>query len=148
MIDHNSAERASPKSKVPTLKLIRKRKRPSRLDLGRRIKAQFGDGKWHAFEAIVTSTGAPAKNVRSTLDLMQRWGTYKTKCERKKVGTQYHFRLSPKEMQISTYELIEKLGPIVKELKIHGKSNAATWSAPSVLILAAKIQKLLDEWAE
>ena len=124
------------------------KRRPSRVGLGKLIKARFSDGKWHPFETIVTSTRAPAKNVWSTLDLMWRWGTYKTKCERKKVGTEYHFRLSPEEKQISVHELIEKLGPIVKELKIHGKSNAATWSAPSVLILAAKIQKLLDGWAE
>src|SRR5689334_15412493 len=101
--------RARLRSELPTI--TAKRKRPSWVGLGKLIKARFGDGKWHPFETIVTSTGAPTKNVRSTLDLMQRWGTYKTKCERKKVGTQYHFRLSPKEKQISVYELIEKLGP-------------------------------------
>jgi hypothetical protein len=132
----------------PTLQLKRKRKQPSRLDLGKRIKAQFGDGKWHPIETIVTSTGAPAKTVRSTLDLMRRWGTYKTKCERKKVGTQYHFRLSPKEKQISVYELIEKLTPILKELEVQGRANAATMSPPTVRIMTAKIQKLLEEWAE
>jgi hypothetical protein len=80
--------------------------------LGSQIKAQFSDGKWHSFATIAARTGAPAKNVWSTLDLMWRWGTYKTKCERKKVGTEYHFRLSPKDKQISVQELIEKLTPI------------------------------------
>jgi hypothetical protein len=116
--------------------------------LGKEIKAQFCDGKWHSLETIAIATGTPPKDVWSILDRMCRWGTYKTKCERKKVGTAYQYRLSPKEKQISPHELRERLTPIVKELKIHGKSNAATWSAPSVLILAAKIQKLLDEWAE
>src|SRR5262245_50083497 len=73
--------------------------------LGKQIKAQFCDGKWHRFDTIVSRTGGPAENVWSTLDRMWRWGTYETKCERKKVGTDYHFRLSPKEKQISVHEL-------------------------------------------
>ena len=148
MIDHNSAERASQMSEVPTLKLTRKRKRPSRLDLGKRIKAQFGDGKWHLFETIVITTEAPVKNVWSTLDHMWRSGTYKTKCDRKKVGKEYHFRLSPRDKQISVHELIEKLTPILKELEVQGRANAATMSPPTVRIMTAKIQKLLEEWAE
>jgi hypothetical protein len=120
----------------------------SRLVLGKQIKAEFGDGRWHAFETIVSRTGAPAKNVWSTLDHMWRFGTYKTKCERKKVGTEYHFRLSPEEKQISIHELIEKLTPILKELEVQGRANAATMSPPTVRIMTAKIQKLLEEWAE
>jgi hypothetical protein len=148
MIDHNSTERASPMSEAPTLKLTRKRKWPSGARFGKLIKARFGDGKWHSFETIVTTTGAPAKNVWSTLDKMWRWGTYKTKCERKKVGMQYHFRLSPRDKQISVHELIEKLTPILKELEVQGRANAATMSPPTVRIMTAKIQKLLEEWAE
>jgi hypothetical protein len=144
MINHNRAPSA--KSEAPLL--IRSRKRPSRLGLGTLIKAQFSDGKWHAFETIVSRTGTPAKNVWSTLDLMWRWGTYKTKCERKKVGTEYHFRLSPEDKQISVHELIEKLTPILKELEVQGRANAATMSPPTVRIMTAKIQKLLEEWAE
>jgi hypothetical protein len=125
-----------------------KRKRPSNVGLGKLIKAQFGDCKWHSFETIVVATGTPAKNVWSTLDNMWRHGTYKTKCERKKVGTEYHFRLSPEEKQISVQELIEKLTPILKELEVQGRANAATMSPPTVRIMTAKIQKLLEEWAE
>jgi hypothetical protein len=116
--------------------------------LGKQIKAQFSDGKWHSFETIVTKTGVRAKKVWSVLDYMRRWGTYKTKCERKKVGTEYHFRLSPKDKQISVQELIEKLTPILKELEVQGRANAATMSPPTVRIMTAKIQKLLEEWAE
>ena len=119
-----------------------------RLILGKQIKAQFSDGKWHSFETIVTETGARAKKVRGTLDRMWRWGTYKIKCERKKVGTEYHFRLSPKDKQISVQELIEKLTPILKELEVQGRANAATMSPPTVRIMTAKIQKLLEGWAE
>jgi hypothetical protein len=116
--------------------------------LGRQIKAQFGDGKWHSFETIVTKTGGRAKKVWGILDRMWRWETYGTKCERKKVGTEYHFRLSPKDKQISVPELIEKLTPILKELEVQGRANAATMSPPTVRIMTAKIQKLLEGWAE
>jgi hypothetical protein len=125
-----------------------KNKPALRLGLGKQIKTEFGDGKWHSFQTIVTTTGAPAKNVWSTLDLMWRWGTYKTKCERKKVGTEYHFRLSPEEKQVSVHELIERLTPILKELEVQGRANAATMSPPTVRIMTAKIQKLLEEWAD
>ena len=128
--------------------MTRESRRASRPGLGKQIKAQFSDGKWHSFETIVTATAAPAKNVWSTLDHMWRRGTYKTKCERKKVGKEYHFRLSPKDKQISVHELIEKLTPILKELEVQGRANAATMSPPTVRIMTAKIQKLLEEWAE
>src|SRR5262245_26362761 len=116
--------------------------------LGKQIKAQFGDGKWHSFETIVIKTGARAKKVWGVLDRMSRWGTYKTKCERKKVGAEHHFRLSAKDKQISVHELIEKLTPILKELEVQGRANAATMSPPTVRIMTAKIQKLLEGWAE
>jgi len=145
MINHNSAGRMST-SDAPTL--TRKRTQPSRLALGKQINTLFRDGKWHPFETIVTKTGGRAKKVWGTLDRMWRWGTYETKCERKKVGTEYHFRLSPEEKQISVQELIEKLGPILKELEVQGRANAATMSPPTVRIMTAKIQKLLEGWAE
>lgn len=128
--------------------MTRESKRASPLWLGKQIKAQFTDGKWHSFETIVTTSGAPEKDVWSTLDRMGRWETYKTKCERKKVGTEYHFRLSPADKQISVQELIEKLTPILKELEVQGRANAATMSPPTVRIMTAKIQKLLEEWAD
>ena len=146
MINHSTAGRPTAKSSSPALPL--KRRRPSRLDLGKLIKAQFSDGKWRSLKTIVTSTGAPEKKVRSTLDLMRRWGTYKTKCERKKVGKEYQFRLSPRDKQVSVHELTEKLTPILKELEVQGRANAATMSPPTVRIMTAKIQKLLEEWAE
>ena len=128
--------------------VVAKVKPASRLVLGKQIKAHCGDGEWHSFETIVTKTGGRAKKVWGTLDHMWRYGTHKTKCERKKVGTEYHFRLSPADKQISVHELIEKLTPILKELEVQGRANAATMSPPTVRIMTAKIQKLLEGWAE
>ena len=44
-------------------------------------------------------------------------------------------------------ELIEKLAPIIKELKAEGKKNMATMSPATVSHLAGKLSNLLDEWA-
>jgi hypothetical protein len=148
MLKHNGAKRASPMLETPTPTLTLKRKAPHSIGLGKPILEQFGDGKWHRLATIVAATGAPEDHVQSILDRMRRWGTYKSKCERKKVGNQYHFRLSPRDKQISVHELIEKLTPILKELEVQGRANAATMSPPTVRIMTAKIQKLLKEWAE
>jgi hypothetical protein len=124
------------------------RKPASRLELGTQIKSKFGDGRWHSFERIVGATGAARTNVWTVLDGMWRHGNYKTKCDRKKVGAEFHFRISPRNKQVSVHELIEKLTPILKELEVQGRANAATMSPPTVRIMTAKIQKLLEEWAE
>jgi hypothetical protein len=148
MIKHNVAKLASPMPETRTPTLTLKRMPPLSVGLGKPILAQFGDGKWHRLATIVAATGAPEDHVQSILDRMRRWGTYKSKCDRKKVGNEYHFRLSPRDKQISVHELIEKLTPILKELEVQGRANAATMSPPTVRIMTAKIQKLLKEWAE
>jgi transcriptional regulator with XRE-family HTH domain len=121
---------------------------PRREQIGEKIKKHFADGKWHPFDIIVAKTEAPPEHVQTTLDNMQRVGAYKVRCERKKVGTTFHYRIFSQEKAISTTELIEKLAPIVKELKIEGKKNMATMSPATVACLASALQNLLDEWAE
>jgi hypothetical protein len=54
----------------------------------------------------------------------------------------------PKKSKSVFHELIERLTPILKELEIQGRANAATMSPPTVRIMTAKIQKLLEEWAD
>jgi hypothetical protein len=49
---------------------------------------------------------------------MWRWGTYKAKCDRKKVGNEYHFRLSPRDKQISVHELIRNSPILELEFKV------------------------------
>ena len=86
MLNHNGAKRASQMSETRTPTLTRKRRPPLSVGLGKPILAQFGDGKWHRLETIAAATGAPANHVQSILDRMRKWGTYKSKCDRKKVG--------------------------------------------------------------
>jgi hypothetical protein len=114
--------------------------------IGATIVEQFGDGKWHLQATIAKALGTTEDHVATTLETMRKMQTYGAKSERKPVGTSFAFRIFPKENTISSRELVEKLGPIIKGLKTEGKKNAATMSPGTVAHLAAQLQKLLDQW--
>jgi hypothetical protein len=108
--------------------------------IGATIVEQFGDGKWHSQATI-------AKALDTTEDhAMRKMQTYRAKSERKRVGTSCSYRIFRKENMISSKELVEKLGPIIKGLKAEGTKNAATMSPGTVAHLAAQLRNLLDEW--
>jgi len=122
--------------------------RPRRSPIGKAIIENFADGKWHRVETIAEKIEAAPDNVEATLDHMRKNGTYGSKCERKKVGTGFQHRIFHSEKQISSNELVEKLGPIIEGLKLEGKKNMATMSPGTVAALAALLQKQLDEWTK
>ncbi len=115
---------------------------------GPAIKKDFGDGKWHALDTITGAIDAPKGEVERTLQLMHEKGTYSTKTECKRVGGSFHYRIFPQDKTVSVKELKEKLVPIIEELMIQGRANAATVSISTVRHSAARLQKLLDEWLE
>jgi hypothetical protein len=119
-------------------------RRPS---IGKSIKEKFADGKWHPLDTIVEGVGADKKHVLDTINGMSKNGNYGCKVERKRVGANTEFRIFKEEKTISLDELIEKLAPIIKELKAEGKKNMATMSPATVAHLAGKLSNLLDEWA-
>jgi len=107
----------------------------------------FANGKWHPLEAIAEGVGADKKHVLDTINGMSKNGYFGCKVERKRVGANAEFRIFRKEKTISLDELIEKLAPIIKELKAEGKKNMATMAPATVAHLAGKLSNLLDEWA-
>jgi hypothetical protein len=119
-------------------------RRPS---IGESIKEGFADGKWHRPGQIAEKIGADEAHVVDTINRMSKNGTFGCKVERKRVGANTEFRIFKKEKTISFDELIEKLAPIIKELKAEGKKNMATMSPATVSHLAGKLSNLLDEWA-
>jgi hypothetical protein len=114
--------------------------------IGAAIVEQFGDGKWHSQATIAKALDTTEDHVATTLETMRKMQTYGAKSERKRVGTSCSYRIFRKENMISSNELVEKLGPIIKGLKAEGKKNAATMSPGTVAHLAAQLRKLLDEW--
>ena len=122
---------------------------PRRHKIGPMLVEQFGDGEWHSLAAMIEAVEAPEEHVVETLRTMQALrGTYGARCERKKVGTSYSYRIFRQTRTISSAELKTKLTPLIKELKAEGKKNMATMSPATVAHLAGWLQKLLDEWTE
>ena len=70
------------------------------------------------------------------------------KAERKKVGKEIHYRIFEQDKAVSVQELAEKLTPIIKALDAEGKKTAVTTIPFEVRCIAARLQKLLDEWAQ
>jgi hypothetical protein len=121
---------------------------PRRKLIGKQIIEKFADGKWHALETIATDIGEEVDHVASTLDTMKKLNTYGCTCEIRQYGTSTQHRIFPHEKPIGRKELIEKLAPIIKELRAQGRCNMSTMSPASVAILASRLQKQLDEWTE
>jgi len=74
--------------------------------------------------------------------------SYGAKAEWKRVGKERHYRIFKQDKTVSVEELITKLRPIVEGLKVEGKKNMATMVPAEVAMLAARLEHLLNEWAE
>jgi hypothetical protein len=118
-------------------------RRPS---IGKSIKEKFADGKWHPLNTIVEGVGADKKHVLDTINGMSKNGYFGCKVERKRVGTHTEFRIFKENKRISLDELVEKLTPIIKDLKAEGRKNMATMSPATVGYLAGMLEKLVEEW--
>lgn len=112
------------------------------------LKEQFADGKWHQLSNIARKIDRDKTHVRRTLDSMLKNQTHRCKAEKKKVGLHFEYRIFQLDKTISSSELINKLTPIIEGLRAEGKKNMVTMSPQTVAVLAYRLQKLLDEWAE
>lgn len=113
------------------------------------IRATFSDGQWRSIQEVATETKASEADVERTLEGIKKHAELpKVKCERKKVGREFHYRLFPMDKTVSLKELKTKLRPLIDGLKAEGKKNMTTMSPGTVAHLTFLIQKLLDGWAE
>lgn len=119
-----------------------------RLGVGPKIMEHFADGQWHWLETIVETTGANEDETKRTLNGMLEKGTYNSKCETRLKGKEQkpQYRIFSKEKSVSSTELAEKLGPLIKDLKIEGKKNMATMVPAVIAMIAEQLQRLLDDW--
>ena len=125
---------------------VRQKNRPK---IGKELVAAFGDGKWHSVAEMAEDLDVDVELIESTLrTMMALRGTYGARAEKKQVGREFHYRIFKMDRTVGSTELTEKLRPLIKDLMLEGRKNAATASPAAVLILAGKLQKLLDEWAE
>jgi len=148
----NQTDKNSPKDEYrfrEVLRLIEINVPGRKLNLSPKIIEHFADGKWHSLDTIAEKIEAPRDDIERTFALMlSKPRNYKAKCEKKPVGKGFSYRLFKQDRAIASSELLEKLAPIIKALEAEGKASAAAASPANVAILAGKLRKLLNEWAE
>lgn len=124
------------------------RKPPMSPKVGRDMVAKLRPGKWYSVKAVADQAGVTERDVHSVLGTMCWRPQHGGKAERKKVGNEIHYRIFKQDKTVSVEELTSKLRPIVEGLKIEGKKNMATMVPAEVAMLAARLENLLNEWAE
>jgi hypothetical protein len=111
------------------------------------IKKCNGD-KWRNASEIAARTGLPECQVARVIHLIQTSHKHRATVETKRVANKIHYRIFKQDKTVSLEELTTKLRPIVEGLKAEGKKNMATMVPAEVAMLAARLERLLNEWAE
>ena len=124
------------------------RKPPMSPKVGRNMVAKLRPGKWYSAQTVAEDAGVTERDVHSVLQNMCYRPAHGAKAERKKVGNEIHYRIFKGQKAVSAEELTTKLRPIVEGLKAEGKKNMATMVPAEVAMLAARLERLLNEWAE
>jgi hypothetical protein len=124
------------------------RKLPISHNVGRSIVAKCRAGRWHTASHMAEQAGVASDDVHRVMGMMCKYPTHGAQAEKKKVGSEYHYRIFKQNKTVSVEELTTKLRPIVEGLKIEGKKNMATMVPAEVAMLAARLERLLNEWAE
>jgi hypothetical protein len=116
--------------------------------VGREIVGKLRPGKWYSAKIVAEDAGIAERDVHSVLHTMCWRPQHGAKAERKKIGDQIHYRVFKQDKTVSVEELTTKLRPIVEGLKAEGKKNMATMVPAEVAMLAARLERVLNEWAE
>jgi hypothetical protein len=124
------------------------RKPPMSPKVGRDMIAKLRSAKWYSAKTVAEDAGITERDVHSVLRTMCWRPAHGAKAERKKVGNQIQYRIFKQDKGVSVEELTTKLRPIVEGLKAEGKKNMATMVPAEVAMLAARLERLLNEWAE
>jgi predicted transcriptional regulator len=109
---------------------------------------QCAGKKWRSLREIAHIAGISRPAARGVMHNIQSNHKHHVKVEVQKVGNETHYRIFKQDKTVSMEELITKLRPIVEGLKAEGKKNMATMVPAEVAMLAARLERLLNEWAE
>lgn len=104
--------------------------------------------KWRTLEEIAEIASVSQDAARAVMHNIRTNRKHHAKVETRKVGTEKQYRIFKQDKTVSVDELTEKLTPIIDGLIAEGKKNMATMVPATVAMLAAKLKRLLDEWAE
>src|SRR5262249_11521558 len=104
--------------------------------------------KWRTASEIADRAGIDECDVGRVIHNIQGSHQHRAKVEIRKVGGEKCYRIFEKDKTVSMEELTTKLRPIVEGLKAEGKKNMATMVPAEVAMLAERLERLLNEWAE
>ena len=104
--------------------------------------------KWRSAREVAELTGLSECNVARVMHVIRTTHKHRANVESKRFGREIHYRIFKKDKTVSLHELTTKLRPIVEGLKAEGKKNMATMVPAEVAMLAARLERLLNEWAE
>jgi len=104
--------------------------------------------KWRSAKEVAHRAGIADGDVARVMHVIRTTHKHRAKVETKRVGREIHYRIFKQDKTVSVQELITKLRPIVEGLKAEGKKNMATMVPAEVAMLAARLEHLLNEWAE
>jgi len=121
---------------------------PNANALMRDIRERYSDGKWHPAETIARHVDKPLEHVSQLLSekAKSHFKTYKVEARGKGVSEQY--RIVPTEKHIGSFELEQKLAPLIDELKAEGRKNPATIAITRIAKIAAELQQFVTEWTQ
>lgn len=127
---------ASPVQKDPT---------PA-IKLGRNIRDQFADGKWHMADEIAEAVNAETKDVRACLERWAADALTSATVETKKSGKTIKARIFAKKHSVSPIEIKEKLSPLIQQLREEAGKSEARISRATLGMIAAQLLKFIDQW--
>jgi hypothetical protein len=113
-----------------------------------RVIQKCMDAKWRSAKEVADRTGIAERDVARVIHVIRTTHKHRAKVETKKVGRETHYRIFKQDKTVGVEELTTKLRPIVEGLKVEGKKNMATMVPAEVAMLAARLERLLNEWAE
>src|SRR5262245_40370630 len=112
------------------------------------IDGCIGRRRWHSLEDIAGVAGVSRDDAQRVMHNIKTNRKHYVRVEVKKVGRETRYRIFKQDKTVSVDELTEKLTPIIDGLIADGKKNIAKMGSATVAMLAAKLKRLLDEWAE
>jgi predicted transcriptional regulator len=117
-------------------------------NLARTVMEKCAGKKWRSLREIADIAGISQPAASGVMHNIQTNRKHHVKVETKRVGKEVQYRIFKQDKTVSVDELTEKLTPIIDGLIAEGRKNMATMVPATVAMLAAKLKRLLDEWAE
>jgi hypothetical protein len=117
-------------------------------DTSVKVIQKCNGAQWRSAQEVADRTGLSKGQVAQVIHAIQCSHKHRAKVETKRIGKEIRYRIFKQDKTVSVHELTTKLRPIVEGLKVEGKKNMATMVPAEVAMLAARLERLLNAWAE